>query len=82
MSQAKQAAGSRASAVDAHGIDRNILSCYQRLESSIIRENGLVAVERLKVANMTRSAKGTEDEPGSQVAQKARLNRGILSQNW
>lgn len=38
----------------------------------------LVATEELTVKNMTRSAKGTADEPGRQVAQKAGLNREIL----
>ncbi len=31
---------------------------------------------------MTKSAKGTEDKPGKNVAQKAGLNRSILTQGW
>ena len=31
---------------------------------------------------MTRSAKGTAEEPGSNVQAKAGLNREILAQNW
>jgi len=57
-------------------------NAIHRATTRIIRDNGLVAVERLKVVNMTRSAKGTQGEPGRQVARKAGLNRGILSQNW
>lgn len=38
----------------------------------------LVATEELALKNMTRSAKGTAEEPGRQVAQKAGLNREIL----
>jgi putative transposase len=38
----------------------------------------LVATEELTLKNMTRSAKGTAEEPGRQVAQKAGLNREIL----
>lgn len=38
----------------------------------------LVATEELTIKNMTRSAKGTAEEPGQQVAQKAGLNREIL----
>ena len=46
--------------------------------NSIARQNALVAMEDLTVKNMTRSAKGTVEEPGKNVAQKAGLNREIL----
>ncbi|KXT29492.1 hypothetical protein HMPREF3036_02640 [Sutterella sp. KLE1602] len=36
----------------------------------------------MKVKNMTASAKGTVEEPGSRVAQKSGLNRSILDQGW
>jgi putative transposase len=35
-------------------------------------------VEKLNVRNMTRSAKGTAEEPGINVRQKAGLNRSML----
>ena len=38
----------------------------------------LVATEELTLGNMTRSASGTAEEPGRQVARKAGLNREIL----
>jgi putative transposase len=38
----------------------------------------LVATEGLRIAHMTRSASGTMEEPGKNVAQKAGLNREIL----
>jgi len=41
-----------------------------------------VAVEDLRVANMTRSASGTVEQPGRNVAQKAGLNRSILDAGW
>jgi putative transposase len=44
--------------------------------------HGMVAVEKLNTRNMTRSAKGTVEEPGSRVAQKAGLNRAILDKGW
>lgn len=44
----------------------------------LARENGLVAMEALSIKNMTRSAKGTVDDPGKNVSQKAGLNREIL----
>jgi len=43
---------------------------------------GVVVIEDLKIKNMTKSAKGTEEEPGSNVRQKAGLNRAILRQGW
>ena len=39
---------------------------------------GTVAVEDLKVKNMTASAKGSVEDPGKNVRQKSRLNRAIL----
>jgi putative transposase len=39
-------------------------------------------VEKLKVKNMSASAKGTTDEPGRNVAAKSGLNRSILDQGW
>lgn len=42
----------------------------------------LYVFEALKVKNMTRSAKGTIEEPGSNVRQKAGLNRSILASAW
>ena len=39
---------------------------------------GTLAVGDLKVRNMTASAKGTVENPGKNVRQKARLNSGIL----
>lgn len=49
-----------------------------KLSAKLVAEHALIATEELKIANMTRSAKGTVDEPGKMVAQKAGLNREIL----
>lgn len=46
------------------------------------KNHGTVIVEALKVKNMTRSAKGTIEEPGTNVAAKAGLNRSILDAGW
>jgi putative transposase len=46
------------------------------------RQYGTVVVERLAIQNMTRSAKGTAEEPGTNVRAKAGLNRSILAQGW
>jgi putative transposase len=42
----------------------------------------LIRVEDLRIRNMTRSAKGTWDDPGCNVQVKAKLNRGILRSGW
>ena len=42
----------------------------------------MVRVEDLQISNMTRSAKGTRENPGRNVRQKAGLNRGILGSGW
>jgi putative transposase len=39
-------------------------------------------LEKLRVRNMTASAKGTAEEPGKNVAHKSDLNRTILDQGW
>ncbi|MEA2588051.1 MAG: putative transposase, partial [Actinomycetota bacterium] len=43
---------------------------------------GWVAIEDLRVKNMTKTAKGTKEKPGTNVAQKAGLNRAILDNAW
>ena len=42
----------------------------------------VIAIEDLKVASMSASAKGTTTNPGKRVRQKAGLNRSILDQAW
>ena len=42
----------------------------------------MVAMEDLKVKNMTRSAKGTIENPGKNVAQKKGLSKSILKSAW
>lgn len=44
--------------------------------------NAMVALEDLKTRNMTRSAKGTLDQPGRNVKAKSGLNRAILAKGW
>jgi putative transposase len=50
--------------------------------SSISKNHAIVVLEHLKVSNMSRSAKGTVEEPGTNVAAKAGLNKSILDQGW
>ena len=53
-----------------------------RITTEIVRNHRLIAVEDTAILNMTKSAKGTLDKPGKNVAQKRGLNRSILSQRW
>lgn len=48
----------------------------------VARSYGIVVIEALRTANMTRSGKGTVDAPGVNVRQKAGLNRSILEHGW
>jgi putative transposase len=54
----------------------------EKTSTGIARRFDLIRVEDLKVATMTRSAKGTRENPGRNVRQKAGLNRGILASGW
>ena len=49
-----------------------------KLTTDIAKNHGIVAIEDLRVKNMTASAKGTVNTPGTNVAAKSGLNRGIL----
>ncbi len=54
----------------------------EKTTTNLVREYDLIAIEDLQVKNMVRSAKGTLDNPGKNVAQKTGLNREILYQSW
>lgn len=56
---------------------------YQQKSTTEISENhAMVVVEDLKVANMSASAKGSIEQPGTNVKAKSGLNRSILDQGW
>src|ERR1700683_2722458 len=54
----------------------------EQTSTGITRRFDVIRVEDLKITNMTRSAKGTRENPGRNVHQKAGLNRGILRSGW
>jgi len=54
----------------------------EKTSTRLTRDYDVIAIEDLKVAKMTRSAKGTVEQPGRKVAAKAGLNRGILASGW
>jgi transposase len=54
----------------------------EKASTDIARRFDVIRVEDLKIATMTRSAKGTREDPGRNVRAKAGLNRGILRSGW
>jgi transposase len=54
----------------------------EKTSTDIARRFDVIRVEDLHIAGMTRSAKGTVDAPGRNVAAKAALNRSIRSSGW
>ncbi len=54
----------------------------EKTSTDIARRFDVIRVENLKIGNMTRSAKGTPENPGRNVRAKAGLNRGILGSGW
>ncbi|MEU0068212.1 transposase [Streptomyces sp. NPDC006332] len=61
---------------------RRALDWQHKTTTAIARTYGTVVVEALTITNMVKSAKGTVEEPGKNVAQKAGLNRSISQEAW
>jgi IS605 OrfB family transposase len=53
-----------------------------KVSTAISKNHAVVAIEDLKVGNMSRSAAGTADAPGKNVHTKSGLNKSILDQGW
>jgi putative transposase len=53
-----------------------------KLSHKLSKNHAVIVLEKLRVKDMTKSAKGTTENPGKNVAQKAGLNRAILRQGW
>ncbi len=61
----------------------NIRNDFQHKATSEISKNhAMVICEALKVANMSKSAKGDIENHGKNVAAKSGLNKSILDQGW
>jgi putative transposase len=54
----------------------------EKVSTDIVRRFDVIRVENLQIGKMTRSARGTRENPGRNVGQKAGLNRGILGSGW
>lgn len=50
--------------------------------TDLVRSYDVIVVEALEITNMTRSARGTKENPGVNVSAKRALNRSILAQCW
>jgi len=50
--------------------------------TAISKNHAMVAIEDLQVRNMSKSAKGSTEAPGRNVAAKSGLNKAILDQGW
>jgi putative transposase len=57
---------------------RRRLDFTHKLTTDLAKNHGWVGIEDLRVQNMTSSARGTVEQPGSGVGRKAGLNRSIL----
>ena len=58
---------------------RNHDACHE-MTAELVRRFGLIAIEDLKVKNISASAKGAAECPGRNVSQKSSLIRSILEQ--
>ena len=54
----------------------------EKTTTRLVRDYDLIAIEDLRVTAMTRSARGTTEAPGRNVAAKSGLNREILVRRW
>jgi putative transposase len=50
--------------------------------SEISKNHAMIAIEDLRVSNMSKSAKGNSEEHGKNVKAKSGLNKSILDQGW
>ena len=54
----------------------------EKLSTDLAGRFDVIRVEDLKIGNMTRSARGTIEQPGRNVQAKAGLNREIARSGW
>ncbi|SDH96456.1 putative transposase [Sinosporangium album] len=63
-------------------VRRQRLDGAHKAALALVRGYDVIVHEDLKITNMTRSASGTIDAPGRNVAAKSGLNRSILDAGW
>ncbi|CAM3941154.1 transposase [Xenorhabdus thuongxuanensis] len=66
-----------------HSHIANIRRDYlHKVTTTISKNHAMIVIEDLKVANMSKSAKGTAEQQGRHVRQKSGLNCSIRDQGW
>jgi putative transposase len=55
---------------------------HHKTARALVDTCDVIALEDLRIKNMTRSASGTLEQPGTNVAAKSGLNRSILDAGW
>ncbi|MCI3276602.1 RNA-guided endonuclease InsQ/TnpB family protein [Streptomyces cylindrosporus] len=80
-SERKTAEYTKAAKLKAREVNRRKDWC-EKSSTMLARTCDLVRFEKLNIKNMTRAARGTVEQPGRGVRQKAGLNRAILAQGW
>jgi len=63
-------------------VGRQRLDHAHKVANSLVARHDVICHESLRIRNMSRSASGTVEAPGTNVAQKAGLNRSILDAGW
>jgi transposase len=80
-SNRRRRAKARLARLHARAADRR-QDFVEKTSTIIAHRYDKIRIEDLRVANMVRSARGTVDQPGRNVAQKAGLNRSIHHAAW
>jgi len=55
---------------------------HHKTSTYLSQSHAMIVVEALKITNMSKSAKGTLENPGRNVNAKSGLNKSILNQGW
>lgn len=87
VNRKKKGSSNRRKAVERLGrlhrkIARQRADWLHKLSTELADRHPVIAIENLKIGNMTASATGTLKEPGRNVKAKAGLNRSILDAAW
>jgi putative transposase len=53
-----------------------------KVSTEICKNHAMIFIEDLKISNMSKSAKGTQEQHGKNVKAKSGLNKSILDQGW
>ncbi|MGW5345369.1 RNA-guided endonuclease InsQ/TnpB family protein [Streptomyces sp. NPDC004050] len=61
---------------------RRSIDWQHKTTTTLAEQYSVIVVEDLHVTNMTKSAKGTVENPGKNVKQKSGLNRSSLQEAW